>query len=116
MVIGPQYSPRGVRSESRRRRIVIRIRVDSPEYTAILNSAKSVNLSLSAYVRNAALRKRDERKVTDVEAMIVVEIASIVSRVERVSRAEGGGTVQDALAVALADLRALSDRIVRRIL
>jgi hypothetical protein len=108
--------PRGSRSESRQRQIVVRMRVDSQEYAAILASARSLNLSLSAYVRDAALRQSEKRQVTELETIIVAEIASIVSRVEKAAQAEESHVQQGALAAALADLRALSDHIVRRML
>lgn len=101
------------RSEQRRRNFVIRVRVDAFELDLIRELAASMAVSVSSYVRDAALKRVIKGNTTPSRAKLVSDLASVVGNLKRLGNRTKDTEQQRDVKYIVDSVAAVADSIAR---
>lgn len=111
MTSGP--GPSHARSERRRRNRVLTMRVDSAELVAIQRAAYANGMSVSSYIRDAAVRRANKPKTTLYQARLISQLAGVVGLLKPLRSGLKDRQEHDVIGEAIRALAAVSDSFSR---
>jgi len=100
------------RSESRRRKKNIHVRVDDDEYAQIKALAKRAALSIGTYLRDAGLKRRFTKSSPQAQASVVSQLGTIVEVLVALKREVQTAAHQKVIDDVLGGIRTASDALV----